>query len=340
MLFDLVEIATANVESSQADGIEANTKRIKMTETSTSSLLLETPDILKNVYSFLMFKEALEIRRTCRHARQNDIDIFQYSNMEAPKWTNTTNYPRNYDKARDYLLCNLKSTEKLGAALSNKTFPRSHSEQMLWKLVCHSKTDNGPAVALLLQHKACWSLDSYDDPCELLDIVLQKDFVDMAAVFQKHNVIQANMKMCFTCSAHVGAYKCSCQVECCHVPPRSDGNKWDFYNHDHPQGFVVPKYCRACVLLASDARCSGCHAYTCPECIHAKQFRTCCKCKSLVCQASWEGCSIQCMECKRVYCATCNKHEDYVPLCEFAKCASCRVATRDGMDDPWGDEDY
>lgn len=230
MLFNLVEIATANVQSSQADGIEADTKRIKMTEThgTTSSLLLETSDILKNVYSFLMFKEALEIRRTCRHARQNDIDIFQYSNMEAPKWTNTTNYPRNYDMARDYLLCNLKSTEKLGAALSNKTFPRSHSEQMLWKLVCHSKTDNGPAVALLLQHKACWSLDSYDDPCELLDIVLQKDFVDMAAVFQKHNVIQANMKMCFTCSAHVGAYKCSCQVECCHVPPRSDGNKWDF----------------------------------------------------------------------------------------------------------------
>lgn len=335
--FYLVEKVTANVENAQAGIIDAITsKRIKTCETRTSSLLLETPDILKNVYSFLTFKEALEIRRTCRHARQNDIDLFQYSHMKGPGYLGSW----NYDKARNDILCNLKSTEALGAALSNKTLSRYDREGMLWTFVHTSKTDNAAALELLLQDEACPSLASYtEDPCELLDIVLQNDFVEMAGVLQKNDAIQASMKMCRTCTVNVGAFKCSNHVECCHVPPRSDGKKWDFYNDESPKDFIPHKYCRACVL-ASDARCSVCNEHTCPECIQAKKFLTCFDCKSIVCYASWELCSIECMDCKRVYCGTCNKYEEYIPECEFAICMPCRRATGDGIDAPWSDEDY
>lgn len=317
-------------------------KRIKTTDTRTSSLLVDTPDIMKNVYSFLSLKEALEMRRTCRHLRANDCDLFQYCVIAIVDKYGFRSLGHGKERLSAVrILCNLGSAERLRAALCNKTLP-STREGMLWDLVRYAKTDDGWAVSLLLEDEACRSLDSYEDPCDMLDTVLKKDFSAMAAVLQGNKAIQAQMKMCATCSVNVGAYKCSCHVECVSVPPRRDGRQWNFNTDDLPHDYSPPKYCRECVLASKSFRCNECSDYMCPQCTQAKNFHTCRKCKSKVCRVSWEGCSAQCHYCRQVLCASCNRCED-IGWDGFLCIHFCyRCGDKHGhilKDDPWSDEE-
>lgn len=59
-----------------------SSKRQKINATAENQpcfLLGTQPEIIRNVYSFLELKEALVLRRTCRHFSNASRDIFQYS---------------------------------------------------------------------------------------------------------------------------------------------------------------------------------------------------------------------------------------------------------------------
>ena len=115
--------------------------------------LLEcSSEIMRNVYSFLTLKDALEVRRTCHELHDGNVDVFQYSNLETLKDVSVETKWKYHHEQR-FVLCNLGSADKLRAVLRNEDTCRGSFFAIIYVyLVKYSKTDNAEAVSILLEH--------------------------------------------------------------------------------------------------------------------------------------------------------------------------------------------
>lgn len=275
------------------------------------------------------------MRQTCRHFRENDLDLFQYSRL-LPSHTVGGHYQYQKDrKAVRRILSNLATPERFRAALSNKTFPSNSMPQAIFvSIVKNAKSDDATTISLLLNNEVVRkafekSCEASNNPCQVLDVALKKEFHAIAAELQKNKVIQAKLVMCRSCSTNVGCYECSMSYYCAQYDQDS--------NSDHDDD-SLPKYCRSCVKKDAINSCKICQEYTCPKCIKSSESnKKCSICRAVVCIPRDEAirCSMQCNSCQRVFCAKCNATEKYMQ--EYDECCDgCCL-----KDDPWsGEEDY
>lgn len=311
-------------------------KRTKTTDTRMPCLLLDAPEILRNVYSFLTLKEALPVHRTCRHLRQNDLDVFQYSYIvPSPGYHNPAR--EKYDRAQNHVLCNLGSTDALRAVLRNKTLPERTLHSFIGKMVQSSRIDNTEALSVLLEDGR--PTLSYYNPSWLLDTVLRKNFTGMAALLQQHESIREAIRMCSKCSANIGAYECVNEVKCRTVPAGLQRHLLA-EDMDLPSEYVPPKYCRECVLsdkspLGQEKFCGECSEYICPQCAKDRKYRSCFECRSTLCLGdNGRWCSSMCDDCsRRRLCKTCITRTVAYEEEGLNLCRPCRSGQVFGVDE-------
>lgn len=261
-------------------------------DTCHSSLLLQYPEILRRVYSFLLLQDALQIRCTCHELHEyNNTDVFRYScimerSRSLQKREGTSNEASKYMEIQAYVLCNLDSIDALHALLQNETF-KNIAGQFLRLLVTKSKRDNGDAVSILLDSSQC-TVES-----DLLDIVLRKGFSAMAEAFLQNDVINSAIQMCADCSNNIGCYYCEMGTRCC--------SRKCLEQDDPPI-----KYCRSCAVERYS--CKTCSVVICEFCQDILDFHPCNKCRALMCFDI--GCRCYLQECKG-------------PGCHRSKCSSC-----------------
>jgi len=304
-------------------------KQRKESSKQTASLLLgSSPEILRHVRSFLMLKESLVLRSTCRQLHNDNNDVFRYSHIfgaaKAARWPVrmvdahalekygfSDDDRSEYLRIQDYLLeRNLQDNcDKLRALLLNTTFCGDLAGNYLANFIRSSKTDNGEAVSILLEDGRC-HVNPY-----MLDDVLQKDFTEMAAVLQQNEVIKAGIQMCTHCSENIGCYDghdCANYLACKGLPELQ---------------FDDPKYCRACVL-SNDLVCKNCEHRVCPMCVRQESFHRCVECEGIVCLDSDEcycpDTIRQCNRCGRTECDDCIRAGGGEVVAEdWHYCSSC-----------------
>jgi len=264
-------------------------------------LLLDfQPEIMRKVYSFLMLKDALVVRRTCRQLNNHANDIFRYSHimdidkMRQRKYASIDNW--KYLRIQDRVLCNLGSNDYLRAVLQNEHLSPCVAEYFMRNLVHFSATDNGEAVSILLKDGRC-VVHEY-----MLENALQQDFSAMATALQQNAVIQRGLQMCSTCSINIGCYCCGNFSGCKnHRPPKEE---------EESKIPTVAKFCRSCMLSRSEM-CMKCSFSLCPKCISSRNCRRCVECQRIACADSAPNTCASivrhCRHCERLVCKSCSK---------------------------------
>jgi len=172
------------------------------------SYLLECrPEILRNVYSFLLLKEALELRRTCHQLHGDNVDAFQYSYLVHAETLNNHGLPKSiistYLMNQKRVQCNLANADQLRALLRNETLVPFALERFMTNLIHHSNTDNAEAVTVLLQDSRCRVFPSN------LAGALIKDLRAMAEALRQDDRVKPYIQMCHEYAANIGRYSCA-----------------------------------------------------------------------------------------------------------------------------------
>lgn len=285
------------------------------------SILLDCgPEIIQNIYSFMPLREALVVRQTCR-SLNTGTDAFRYSQLISKRiafastsFLASTGFTSANESSIGYLLrqrltlCNLSHNDKLRALLLNESL--KDADRLLEHLVEYSETDNGEAVTILLQDGRC------NANVSMLEELLQKEFVSMAAALQENAAVKEGIRMCHTCSVNIGCYDCASRDECdCKMLARCTSGK-DKELRD----------CRACVL-AKGRLCKGCGCYVCPGCCRRGRFHRCEACQAIFClDRESDECHRNagaCKECNRRVCFACSSEVDQYDGTRRCKRTSC-----------------
>lgn len=282
----------------------------------TSSLLKCSPEVLRNVYSFLNLKEALVVRHTCRQLADTANDIFRYSFIMDKIQQMRVNW--NIQKR---IICNPVSIDNLRAVLCNETLPLSFAHDFISYMVeSDSQTDNGEEVSLLLQDSRC---DAY---IGMLVKALKKGYTSIAAALQEDERVKKDIQKCAKCSVGVACYECGNEEQC--SAPTLDA-----------------AYCPTCVLV-DESFCSDCGEYLCPSCADAGNLFSCEGCQVKACCAEFYCAESQflheCRSCNRQKCGPCIHSDgehwtmDYDRLGWF--CPSCQHESKDKSTDELTDK--
>lgn len=252
-------------------------KRQKINATSTveiqTSILLETsPEILKNVYSFLPLKEALALRLVHRHFKNDSGHVFRYSYIMNQGDLKSRGFYdlacRKYLQKQLYALCNLRCIEDLRAVLRNETLSDHFVQNYLEKFLCYSDTDNGPGVSVLLQDGRCHV------GVEMLEMLLRRgveresNFTAMTAVLQQDERVKEGVQMCGTCGINIGCYLCANQNVCV------ENNE--------------SKHCGSCIINEKQF-CFTCDEWFCTACREEGKYDSCEKCNETECRQCISG---------------------------------------------------
>lgn len=291
-------------------------KRRKTTDDTRSSTLLLHEHVLRNVYSFLTFNEAFRMRRTCRQIHQNDIDIYQYSNIVKVMWETMlfsrrkrkyTHFQglkdlyRKAEEGQNRALCNLGSIDKLRVVLRNENLSKEVAEKFILNLVQYSETDNVEALAFLIQDGR-----SSVSSTSILEMALRKNHTGMAALLQKQKAIQSEITVC-DCSwraNNIACYKCVHEGQCRGVPYNV---RWYDYG-DLPHDYKPEMWCRECVANGGrNLFCAVCSECICQQCVQSRKYRCCYECHSMVCVSNGRFCGDECDSCgcSHYLCVTC-----------------------------------
>lgn len=169
-------------------------------------LLLETrPEIIRNVCSFLMLKEALALCQAHRQLNNAAKDIFQCSFIASYNGLRKLGFNNNDALTcvdnQQCRLCNLPCNECLRAVLRNESLgPLKHSNFMC-DLALFSRADNAQAVTTLLEDGRCKIRISQ------LEHMLREDFTSMAAALQEDERAKNEIRVCSTRSGNVGCHR-------------------------------------------------------------------------------------------------------------------------------------